>query len=343
MRNLLYIAAILIVGCSKPTMDDAFIAPPIDVTTPTETTTATTDNGNNTDTDTDTSEQTIDASQYMVIAEGEGSVEVLDTITINGNLSVTVRVTPDAGYTIWDFQGADLNENQYDLIFNVTGAQEISLNFKGQDDEPANAYLTADQIWVPTEGHPNSLEWHEGGGYSEARNALNRAYEIGNDYMDEVLSTARILWFPETQELPNGESQTRVANTAGGTSCSHDDRQHLIDMRHGGNAGILFHEAGHTVDNNCSVTNEQHERSSAIHGVYLQELINNGGNPSDHYQLGFGAGEWFACATSAYFDVTGQADLDYGAGSIKNGYTTGREGLEAKYPEMFNLMQEIYN
>ena len=48
MRNLLYIAAILIVGCSKPTMEDAFIAPPIDVTTPT-------DNGNNTNTATDTS------------------------------------------------------------------------------------------------------------------------------------------------------------------------------------------------------------------------------------------------------------------------------------------------
>ena len=61
MRNLLYIAAILIVGCSKPTMEDAFIAPPIDVTTETTTTTTTTD-GTNSNTATNTSESTVTAT-----------------------------------------------------------------------------------------------------------------------------------------------------------------------------------------------------------------------------------------------------------------------------------------
>ena len=343
MRNLLYIAAILIVGCSKPTMEDAFIAPPVDVTTPTETTTTTTDNGNNTNTATNTSESTVDASQYMVIAEGEGSIEVINEETINGNLSVTVRVTPDAGYTILDFQGADLTENIYELEFNVTGAQTITVNFKDGDTTPARAYLTQDAIWISTEGHNNSLEWYEYDQSGDATWALNRAYEAGSEYIDNVISTAYILWFPYSQSLANGDTHERVANTAGGTACGHDDDAHSIAMRHGSDASIILHEAGHTVHNACNLTDEQVARWNELYVLYRDEAIDNGLDISQHYQLGFGAGEFFACSTSAYFASTDDADLRNGSGSIPDGYRVPREALQAKYPLMFNLMQEIYN
>ena len=286
----------------------------------------------------------VDVSQYIVVAEGSGNIELVSNSENENGIAVTVRITPYEGFTIWDIQGADLPENTYDLIHDVRGSFEIDLNFKGGEVTPASVYLTESTLWYTTEGHSNSLEWHEGRGETyRANDMLDRAYEASTEYMNEVLRTARILWFPLRQTLPNGEFHERVANTAGGTSCSTDENPHIIDMRHNSTAGVILHEAGHNVDNNCSISETQHQRSYDLHSMYLSRLVESGGDSQLHYQLGFGAGEWFACSTAAYFDTTGEYDLSDGAGTIGQGYDTGREGLQNKYPEMFELMREIYD
>ena len=74
-------------------------------------------------------------------------------------------------------QGADFPENTYDLIHDVHGSFETTLNFKGEVT-PASVYLTESTLWYPTEGHSNSLEWHEGRGETYlANDMLDRAYE----------------------------------------------------------------------------------------------------------------------------------------------------------------------
>ena len=300
-------------------------------------------NSNNSDEGSNNS-QLVDVGQYIVVAEGNGNIELVSHSENDYGIAVTVRITPSEGFTIWDLQGADLPENTYDLIHDVRGSFETTLNFKGGEVTPASVYLTESTLWYPTEGHSNSLEWHEGRGETYlANDMLDRAYEASTEYMNEVLRTARILWFPLYQTLPNGEFHERVANTAGGTSCSTDEDPHIIDMRHNSTAGVILHEAGHNVDNSCSISETQHQRSSNLHSIYLNRLVESGGDPQSHYQLGYGAGEWFACSTAAYFDTTGEYDLSDGAGTIREGYDTGREGLQNKYPEMFELMREIYN
>ena len=300
-------------------------------------------NSNNSDEGSNNS-QSVDVGQYIVVAEGSGNIELVSHSENDYGIAVTVRITPYEGFTIWDLQGADLPENTYDLIHDVRGSFETTLNFKGGEVTPASVYLTESTLWYPTEGHSNSLEWHEGRGETYlANDMLDRAYEASTEYMNEVLRTARILWFPLYQTLPNGEFHERVANTAGGTSCSTDEDPHIIDMRHNSTAGVILHEAGHNVDNSCSISETQHQRSSNLHSIYLNRLVESGGDPQSHYQLGYGAGEWFACSTAAYFDTTGEYDLSDGAGTIREGYDTGREGLQNKYPEMFELMREIYN
>ena len=300
-------------------------------------------NSNNSDEGSNNS-QSVDVGQYIVVAEGNGNIELVSHSENDYGIAVTVRITPSEGFTIWDLQGADLPENTYDLIHDVRGSFETTLNFKGGDVTPASVYLTESTLWYTTEGHSNSLEWHEGRGETYlANDMLDRAYEASTEYMNEVLRTARILWFPLYQTLPNGEFHERVANTAGGTSCSSDEDPHIIDMRHNSTAGVILHEAGHNVDNSCSISETQHQRSSNLHSIYLNRLVESGGDPQSHYQLGYGAGEWFACSTAAYFDTTGEYDLSDGAGTIREGYDTGREGLRNKYPEMFELMREIYN
>ena len=300
-------------------------------------------NSNNSDEGSNNS-QSVDVGQYIVVAEGSGNIELVSHSENDYGIAVTVRITPYEGFTIWDLQGADLPENTYDLIYDVRGSFETTLNFKGGEVTPASVYLTESTLWYTTEGHSNSLEWHEGRGETYlANDMLDRAYEASTEYMNEVLRTARILWFPLYQTLPNGEFHERVANTAGGTSCSTDDDPHIIDMRHNSTAGVILHEAGHNVDNSCSISETQHQRSSNLHSIYLNRLVESGGDPQSHYQLGYGAGEWFACSTAAYFDTTGEYDLSDGAGTIREGYDTGREGLQNKYPEMFELMREIYN
>ena len=300
-------------------------------------------NSNNSDEGSNNS-QSVDVGQYIVVAEGSGNIELVSHSENDYGIAVSVRITPSEGFTIWDLQGADLPENTYDLIHDVRGSFETTLNFKGGEVTPASVYLTESTLWYPTEGHSNSLEWHEGRGETYlANDMLDRAYEASTEYMNEVLRTARILWFPLYQTLPNGEFHERVANTAGGTSCSTDEDPHIIDMRHNSTAGVILHEAGHNVDNSCSISETQHQRSSNLHSIYLNRLVESGGDPQSHYQLGYGAGEWFACSTAAYFDTTGEYDLSDGAGTIREGYDTGREGLQNKYPEMFELMREIYN
>ena len=300
-------------------------------------------NSNNSDEGSNNS-QSVDVGQYIVVAEGSGNIELVSHSENDYGIAVSVRITPSEGFTIWDLQGADLPENTYDLIHDVRGSFETTLNFKGVEVTPASVYLTESTLWYPTEGHSNSLEWHEGRGETYlANDMLDRAYEASTEYMNEVLRTARILWFPLYQTLPNGEFHERVANTAGGTSCSTDEDPHIIDMRHNSTAGVILHEAGHNVDNSCSISETQHQRSSNLHSIYLNRLVESGGDPQSHYQLGYGAGEWFACSTAAYFDTTGEYDLSDGAGTIREGYDTGREGLQNKYPEMFELMREIYN
>ena len=300
-------------------------------------------NSNNSDEGSNNS-QSVDVGQYIVVAEGSGNIELVSHSENDYGIAVTVRITPYEGFTIWDLQGADLPENTYDLIHDVRGSFETTLNFKGGEVTPASVYLTESTLWFTTEGHSNSLEWHEGRGETYlANDMLDRAYEASTEYMNEVLRTARILWFPLYQTLPNGEFHERVANTAGGTSCSSDEDPHIIDMRHNSTAGVILHEAGHNVDNSCSISETQHQRSSNLHSIYLNRLVESGGDPQSHYQLGYGAGEWFACSTAAYFDTTGEYDLSDGAGTIREGYDTGREGLQNKYPEMFELMREIYN
>ena len=300
-------------------------------------------NSNNSDEGSNNS-QSVDVGQYIVVAEGSGNIELVSHSENDYGIVVTVRITPSEGFTIWDLQGADLPENTYDLIHDVRGSFETTLNFKGGEVTPASVYLTESTLWYTTEGHSNSLEWHEGRGETYlANDMLDRAYEVSTEYMNEVLRTARILWFPLYQTLPNGEFHERVANTAGGTSCSTDDSPHIIDMRHNSTAGVILHEAGHNVDNSCSISETQHQRSSNLHSIYLNRLVESGGDPQSHYQLGYGAGEWFACSTAAYFDTTGEYDLSDGAGTIGEGYDNGREGLQNKYPEMFELIREIYN
>lgn len=286
----------------------------------------------------------VDIGQYITVAEGSGNIELVSHSENENGIVVTVRITPSEGFTIWDLQGSDLPENTYDLIYDVRGSFETTLNFKGGEVTPALVYLTENTLWYTTEGHSNSLEWHEGRGETYLANEmLDRAYEVSTEFMNEVLRTARILWFPLYQTLPNGEFHERVANTAGGTSCSTDDNPHIIDMRHNSTAGVILHEAGHNVDNSCSISESQHQRSSELHSIYLDRLVESGGDPQSHYQLGYGAGEWFACSTAAYFNTTGEYDLSDGAGTIGQGYDTGREGLQNKYPEMFELVREIYN
>ena len=286
----------------------------------------------------------VDIGQYITVAEGSGNIELVSHSENENGITVTVRITPSEGFTIWDLQGADLPENTYDLIYDVRGSFETTLNFKGGEVTPAFVYLTENTLWYTTEGHSNSLEWHEDRGETYLANEmLDRAYEVSTEFMNEVLRTSRILWFPLYQTLPNGEFHERVANTAGGTSCSTDDSPHIIDMRHNSTAGVILHEAGHNVDNSCSISETQYQRSSELHSIYLDRLVESGGDPQSHYQLGYGAGEWFACATAAYFDTTGENDLSDGAGTIGEGYDNGREGLQNKYPEMFELIREIYN
>lgn len=286
----------------------------------------------------------VDIGEYITVAEGSGNIELVSHSENENGITVTVRITPLEGFTIWDLQGADLPENTYDLIYDVRGSFETTLNFKGGEVTPASVYLTENTLWYTTEGHSNSLEWHEGRGETyPANDMIDRAYEVSTEFMNEVLRTARILWFPLYQTLPNGEFHERVANTAGGTSCSTDDSPHIIDMRHNSTAGVILHEAGHNVDNSCSISETQYQRSSELHSIYLDRLVESGGDPQSHYQLGYGAGEWFACATAAYFDTTGENDLSDGAGTIGEGYDNGREGIQNKYPEMFELIREIYN
>ena len=77
MRNLLYIAALVIVGCSKPTMDDGNNIIERNSDTAISQTPTTTINGSNTDTTTDTSESTsirIEAENGHVIR-----AEILDS------------------------------------------------------------------------------------------------------------------------------------------------------------------------------------------------------------------------------------------------------------------------
>ena len=115
MRNLLYIAAILIVGCSKPTMDDAFIAPPIDVTTPT-------DNGNNTNTATDTSVTATTTAQTEVRTDYNGGyiirTEEADT---KGNITYYYEAYPDANHRLVAFtQGGNITYQEGTLQGELT-------------------------------------------------------------------------------------------------------------------------------------------------------------------------------------------------------------------------------
>lgn len=113
------------------------------------------------------------------------------------------------------------------------------------------------------------MEWYENRGETYLANEmLNRAYEASTEYMNDILRTVRILWFPLYQTLPNGEFHEREANTAGWTSCLNDENPHIIDMRHNSTAGVILHEARHNVDNNCSIYQTQHQRSSDLHSIY---------------------------------------------------------------------------
>ena len=149
-------------------------------------------NSNNSDEGSNNS-QSVDVGQYIVVAEGSGNIELVSHSENDNGIAVTVRITPSEGFTIWDLQGADLPENTYDLIYDVRGSFETTLNFKGGDVTPASVYLTESTLWYTTEGHSNSLEWHEGRGEIYlANDMLDRAYEVSTEYMNEVLRTAKI-------------------------------------------------------------------------------------------------------------------------------------------------------
>ena len=293
-----------------------------------------------------TFERLAQENTYMTVAQGNGTLEVVSVAAPdqNGNIAVVVTATPAEGFIVWDFQGADLTPDQFEPIYNLKGAQTITLNFKGGDTTPAQVYFAPESYWVETPGWANSLEWHVGrgdNGYG-AVDALNYAFENSSTAMQNAMLEARIAWFPQIQELPNNQSHTREANTAGGTRCTSDDSDHIIDMRHNSTAGIVWHEIGHNFDDDCSITPEQNARAAQYHADALANLIADGGTPSDHYQLGFGNGEFFACSVAAYFNTTDHFQQNDGHGTISNGYPTGRAGLQAKYPRMYDLMVEIF-
>ena len=277
----------------------------------------------------------------VVVAEGEGTVEITSITQESNGILVRATITPADGWMIWDLQGGDLVADSYKLVHDVTGSFEVDTFFKDGDTNTVRVYF-GQGLWLPTPGYPNSLEWFEDRTDGLAIRALDRAIEAGNDYMDEVIRTARILWFPYYQTLPNNQGAVRSANSAGGTSCLHDNSDHIIDMRHDASAAVVLHEAGHTVDNACSTTPEQHQRSFDLHAMYLQRAIDSGIDPAAHYQLGYGAGEWFACATAAYFGNTDAEDLRHGSGTITEGFRIPKDALRSKYPEMYELMEEIY-
>ena len=101
MRNLLYIAALLIVGCSKPTMDDAFIAP-----TMTQTDEITDNTAPDTSEPTTTTPQTAVATGTRLDFVG-GYVIRTEDADPKGNVTYTNEVYPDENFKLVAYSVGD--------------------------------------------------------------------------------------------------------------------------------------------------------------------------------------------------------------------------------------------
>ena len=286
MRNLLYIAAILIVGCSKPTMEDAFIAPPITQEQPDENTDNTATNTGSTTT-TDNTPQTAvatgtDVTSQITIVNGElGTVTVIDTN--NKSLLFNIESTVN-----WELKVGD---NKYDNhtgeIAGITADEDITVTFVDAPLQVEFMFSGARVIqrWDISFGYPNV-----------EREDLDNAFVVAKQLISESTAEEMITNFEGMTVYLYADGQT------GGLGSADGIRQDIfINIYRSGTstnieglAGTIVHEVAHLYDGS-------EHNGDAGNVVGFGDAIWN--NPDGYYNRN--AAEYFATTTSAYVGAYG--------------------------------------
>lgn len=155
----------------------------------------------------------------------------------------------------------------------------------------------------------------------------DRTIEVGNQFLDSIFSISRIEVINTYNTLGDGEYHIVDTNNAGGREIQMVETAVLIQNVF---SDVLIHEAGHIIDTPEIAGQTNYERSIELYNLYYQQYLDAGGDAATRPYQYQNRGEWFACATAAYFDA-----LD-GDGTIG-----GLSGLQTDYPLMYDLVQTI--